>query len=106
MCRGCWEEYERPEIDTPAVREASRAIAEVYEFAETGGDLHIVLDDWNLEDHSLAFCREAIEEDSDFTFREREVERRCLSLLRALTEDERASALALYEGFWGSAVNR
>jgi hypothetical protein len=56
MCYECWEEEGKPQIDTPAVREAAAAVGAVYELNGVGGNLHIVLDDWNLEDGSVEFC--------------------------------------------------
>ena len=118
MCYGCWEEEGKPTIDTPAVRAAAAAVAEVYEHACTGGNLHIVLDDWNLEDSSLAFCdayiaRGGHPDDPDhspsYTRYKLEhpdspeqlaAERRCHDLLKALSVKERASALALNDRFW------
>jgi len=118
MCYGCWVEYAKPAIDTPAIREVVKVIEEVYSYSCVGGNLHIVLDDWNLEDHSLAFCKREIErgghpEDPNhspwYTKIKLEnpdspeqlaVERKCHDLLFALTEPERASALALYDGYW------
>lgn len=122
MCYGCWEEAEKPIIDTPAVRAAAASIAEVYEHACMGGNLHIVLDDWNLEDGSLDFCRGCIEgagvmpDDGNLAECHRRyndkkranpdppeqlaAERRCCELLTALSVEERASALALHDGFW------
>jgi hypothetical protein len=101
MCIGCWNEFGRPEIDSAAVREAAAAIAEVYEYSCVGGNLHITLDDWNLGDGNLDSCAQSIRENVHEAGPEQlEAESRCLALLRALTEDERASALALHEGFW------
>jgi hypothetical protein len=60
MCRGCWEEYGECVIDSPSIRAAAAAMDAVYEFHCAGGNLHIVLDDWNLEDESLEFCRKEI----------------------------------------------
>ena len=116
MCHGCWVEEGQPVVDTPTVRAAAKAIAEVYEHSCVGGNLHIVLDDWNLEDDSLAFCDGCIkrnglmdpehykrfpndrrEEDSP---EQLAAERRCHDLFAAMTVPERASALALYDGFW------
>ena len=118
MCHGCWVEEGKPAIDTPAIRAAAAAVAEVYEHSCVGGNLHIVLDDWNLEDGSLAFCDAQIArgghpddpEHSPWYTKEKlenpdspeqlAAERRCCDLFKALTVEERASALAFYDGFW------
>jgi hypothetical protein len=104
------------------VRAAAAAIAEVYEHSCVGGNLHIVLDDWNLEDGNLEFCDgcitgagqmplepDAHEAHQRYNREKRDnpdppeqlaAERRCHDLLKVLTEEERASALALNDGFW------
>jgi hypothetical protein len=102
MCIQCWNECGRPEIDSAAVREAAAAVAEVYRHSCVGGNLHIALDDWNIEDGNLDSCASSIRENVHEGDPEQlEAESRCLALLRALGEDGRASALALHEGFWG-----
>jgi len=53
MCLGCWEEEDRPFKVTDAVRTWAPKFREADEF----GPLHIVVSDWNLEDHNLEFCR-------------------------------------------------
>jgi hypothetical protein len=84
------------------VREAAAAIGTVYEFSCVGGNLHIALDAWNLGDGKLDFCAGSIRDNvHEADPHQLACESRCLALLRALTEDERASALALHEGFWG-----
>lgn len=118
MCYGCWEEYGKPVIDTPAVREAANSVAEVYAYACTGGNLHIVLDDWNLEDGSLQFCDGCIkrgghpEDPNDSPWHTKQTlehpdsaeqlaaERRCHDLFAALSVVERASVLALVDQYW------
>ncbi|SRR5581483_441698 len=122
MCYGCWEDYGKPIIDTEAVSAAAAAVADVYEYACTGGNLHIVLDDWNVEDSDLDFCNQCImgagvmplggsTVAAHLRYNEQKranpdppeqlaAERRCHDLFRALTEEERASALALHDGFW------
>jgi hypothetical protein len=101
MCSACWSEEGEPAINTPAVREAAAAVEAVYNHSCVGGNLHIVLDDWNIEDDSLEFCRVQIERGDHGTEEERATERRCHDLMRALSVPERASALALYSGYWG-----
>lgn len=52
MCLGCWEEEDRPFKMTDAVREWAPKFAE----ADHWGAMHIVVEDWNLEDHNIEFC--------------------------------------------------
>lgn len=118
MCYGCWQEYGSPIIDTPAIRAAALAVSEVYQFSAVGGNLHIVLDDWNIEDESLAFCAEQIankgwKDDRPLTAAmefmrhpwpdaedKLAAEQRCHDLLSALSIEHRAAALALQSEFW------
>jgi hypothetical protein len=53
MCMGCWEEEDRPWKATDTAREWAPKFAEANHY----GPLHIVVDDWNLEDCHLEFCR-------------------------------------------------
>jgi len=62
MCVQCWEqEYGSASIDSEATRAAAAAIDALYEAHDAGGSLHIVVDDWNLEDEHLAWCRALLE---------------------------------------------
>lgn len=98
MCQSCWEEYGSPRIDTPAVRAAVATINDLYALCPTGGRCHVVVDDWNLEDHDLAYCEQ--EKRTDETPDEESVARACLAALRPLSTEERASALALEADYW------
>ncbi len=124
MCYGCWEEAGKPMIDTPEIRHAAETVTALYEHPNccVGGNLHIVTDDWNLEDSNLAFCLYCIDhagqmelEDTAADFHKRyndkkrenpdppdqlAVERACHDALAALTELERHAALALEAGYW------
>lgn len=95
MCTDCWDEMGRPAIDTPKVREAARLVRELYQEHCTGGPLHIVVDDWNLEDGHVDYCGERCAPG---------IERRCYEALKAMNEDERASVLSLEDGWWISAA--
>jgi hypothetical protein len=97
MCEECWEKWGSPQIDNPQVRHAVAMIADLYREHLVGGHLHIVVDDWNLEDGYLAFCAQDAHDRSGGYDPE---EQACADALTACTEVERASALALGEGFW------
>jgi len=87
-------------IDTPAIRKAATLADQVYEFSYVGGDLHILLDDWNVEDNHLDFCATAIEENiHELSPENQEIERQCLAAFKELSEEERYSALAIREGY-------
>ena len=105
MCVQCWEEYGREVIDNPAVRAASKAADAVYEFSCVGGNLHVLLDDWNLDDSFFDggdddYARSIDENIHEAGRDQLAAERYCLGLFRALTEAERASALALRGLMW------
>ena len=100
MCYGCYEEYGKPATVSQETQSAAELIEKVYAASCTGGNLHIILDDWNIEDSHLIFCKTAIEENTHkLKPEELAAERACLSALRKLTVHERASALAIYNGF-------
>ena len=98
MCYGCWEEYGKPQIDNEKVREAVEWVREVYEYHSAGGGLHIILDDFNIEDEHIELCDKWIREHGAGPGEEE-----CLALFKTMTMDERASALALEDGYWGGS---
>jgi hypothetical protein len=89
MCDNCYTLYGRPLPDTEAHDAVPyiRAVADEDEFM---GALHIVLDDWNLEDEHLHMCQTNLETST---------ERACATVFARMTVAQRAAALALYEGF-------
>jgi hypothetical protein len=99
MCRGCWEDYGKASIVNDKTRALANAIDDVYECNGAGGNLHVVVDDFNIEDDTVESCRGDIESnrwgDSDEHIA---AERRCLNLLCEATVEERASALAIQYG--------
>ena len=91
MCRHCWEdEYGSPELDSGTIRRAVALIRKVYD-APNGGDLHGVVDDWNLGDDSISW-----HVDNPYLT---DVEDECARHLLLMTEEERASALARYDEY-------
>lgn len=101
MCKGCYIEMASPSIVNERTQDAAKLIARVYEFSCVGGNAHIVLDDWNLEDHHVDWClSDALTQNVHEAGADQlSAERACLVAMRALSMDERASALAIYEGF-------
>jgi len=72
-----------------------------------GGNLHIFLDDWNIDDGY--FAGEYYDGASTPEFmtgppHQLAVERACYDCLKRMTEQERASALAWYEGLITATV--
>ena len=84
MCSECWGQHGSPKIDSSSVRDAVAKIARVYNFYATGGGLHIVVDDFNIDDGSIDFC---------LARPLSTVERKCGETLRAMTVPERAAAI-------------
>lgn len=100
MCMSCWAERGSPEIINKSTVKAAQLIEGVYDHHGAGGSLHIVLDDWNLSDASLDYCETEISRNEGrVESRRTHAERKCLEALKKLTEPERASALAIYEGY-------
>lgn len=118
MCCGCWEDEGSPRIDNERVRGVQLLIEAVYDHNGVGGNLHIVLDDNNIEDGNLAFCLETIDRgghpedpnhspwytqsklDDPDSPEQLAAERACCVALQAMTYEERASAMGLWDGCW------
>jgi len=101
MCYGCYEDAGSPAIVNEKTKATAALVAKVYEFSCVGGNAHNVVDDWNLKDHNIRWCLdEALKENAHEADSEQlAAERACLEALLALTDDERASAMALHDGF-------
>lgn len=102
MCYNCWEEAGKPAIITSKTNAAAKLVAEVYEFDSVGGHCHIVLDDFNIEDKDVDSCLKKILNEPDrerYTTDQVDIQKRCMAAFLLLTEAERASALALFEGW-------
>ena len=98
MCYGCWEEEGSPAIVNDKTKAAAKLVEELYEYHCSGGYLHIVTDDYNLKQHNIDWCatnraEETMERPMD------DVERRCYQALVVMTDEERGSAIAIYEGW-------
>ncbi len=52
MCLDCWEEEGRPWMLTDAVRQWSPVFRDVDHY----GKLHVVVEDWNLDDDNIRAC--------------------------------------------------
>jgi hypothetical protein len=109
-----WVDLGRPDDWNPKVKRALELIRAIYVYAPTGGPLHVILDDWNIDD---GFIAHAIEDERDGyqnpmhwgcnpyedyeDYEEQELRasvRELLPLLGEMTVNERASALARH---WG-----
>jgi len=101
MCIGCWQEYGSPVLVNDNTIRAAVLIDRVYEIDMSGAYLHVVVDDWNLDDDSLSCSERHIAENdlNHYAPEQLQVQRECLTALKVLTEDERATAMAIHEGF-------
>jgi hypothetical protein len=101
MCQGCWDEVGRPTLWNSKVKRAVELIAAVYAAEPTGGPLHAVIDDWNIDDSDILVEEYVAGEGvgkcspgADAAIRE------LMPLLGEMTVAERASALARGEGYF------
>jgi hypothetical protein len=90
MCYGCYERYGCPTEKHENTDNAVELIRELYETHLTGGDLHIITDDWNLEDGHLDWCGDETKDPLCI---------KILSLLKPMTIKERATTMAIVDGF-------
>lgn len=83
--------------DRPAVPEVQVLIDAYYQFPEcgVGGDLHIVLDDRNWDDHSIQWC---IDHAGEYSDRSPECARLLGRILLRLTRTQRARLDSGYDG--------
>ena len=100
MCEGCYIEAGRP-TPTQEARALRPLIARVYEYSAVGGNAHVVLDDWNIEDNHIDWCLTTGIDTNIHQAGASDIaaERACLEAMKALSLDQRAAALAVYEGF-------
>lgn len=97
MCIECWKELGKPKMRTPQIERCAELVDELYQFNPVGGHLHIVTDDWNLEDHSVEFCRKYVEEQEPTE--QTHVEAQIIQLMQPMSEEERGAVLAISSGF-------
>jgi hypothetical protein len=108
MCVNCWIERGSPKIINEMTKALQPLIDDVYEHHGAGGGLHIILDDFNVEDGHVTFCQDWIEHErgngvwktDPVSPEQLKAERECLKLLKAMTVEERASAIAFHDGFF------
>ena len=98
MCFGCWNDMGRPAEFTADTMKAVAAVQRLYELNCVGGPAHIVTDDWNIEDEDIASCGtdEASGDDPPEVI---EAARVVLALFSPMTEAQRATVLAINDGF-------
>ena len=99
MCCGCWKEMGAHRIDNEKVRASQVLIDAVYEHSGAGGNLHIQLDDSNVDDEFFEDAEMKVW-DSDNYPEKLAAERACYARFRSMTFEERVSAIGLDEGCW------
>lgn len=100
MCIECWRSAGSPAIINDSTINAARLIGDIYDSDDTSGNCHVVLSDWNLSDDSIDWTiNEAIAENfCGCSSEQLAIERDCMNALRALSLNERFSAMAIAEG--------
>ena len=79
--------------------EIQKLIEALYEDHPTGGYLHIMLDDGNMDDGFLNFCEGEVNANKfNIPPEAIGIHRDCLAALRTMTEDERLEAYRLFHG--------
>lgn len=107
MCYSCWEGYGSPTSDNPQIRECAKLIDDLYNYPEggVGGNLHIITDDWNIDDEHIQFCQDQVDKnDYDIPYGQLATEKRILELMTPMLIDERASVLGRKWNFIKEAV--
>lgn len=96
MCETCWTNNGGHNIINERTIKAAELIQAIYDSEDggAGGYAHIVVDDWNLEDDSINFSINAINE-GDLAEETGRACLECLTYLKGLTWEERVSALAI-----------
>ena len=102
MCENCWSEYGAPALINERTRAAAAMIARVYEFNDVGGNLHSIVDDWNLDDDDFAEDEMPVYHDAGPE--QLEAERAAWGMLKGMSLPERPSALALPDRFLGAVA--
>ena len=108
MCECCWDEYGKPSIVNEKTEAALALVRQVYDAAGggAGGNLHIVLDDWNIENSSIEYCQQGHSNPNwngpPMRWELTEVEAHCATAFLDMTLKERASTLAKFDGMFGT----
>lgn len=98
MCYECYKSAGSPTIVNDKTKKAAELINRIYEQegCGAGGYAHIVVDDWNLDDSSIDFCINDINNGYSGISEEGKMAcYDCLIYLKQLSEDERYSAMAI-----------
>lgn len=100
MCQGCYLEYGQPSLDSKEINHAAQLIRIIYQESGTGGPLHSILDDWNIENEHMEIHENLLtERERNYSDRLAQTSRDLLEIFKKMTVPERASSLARAEGF-------
>ena len=106
MSKTDWRNLGSPKIDNHNTRKLAQALKDLYREEPSGGKLKPIVEDWNLEDKYLNDCqnelRRSFEDMDDGTAR---VQQRCLDALFLCSYLQRASGIALANGYWTNYKN-
>lgn len=103
MCCNCWEKYGSDKIVNSKVIHLLNAIELVYNYGMAGDNLHIVIDDSNIENEHIIFCLDYIIKCENET--QKQVELDCFKWLLMCNLAERNSALGIRNGCFFVCVN-
>ena len=100
MCFNCYKELNKPAIINATTVYTAFLIEHLYDSpgGGAGGNLHIVTDDWNIDDEHLDFCSDLIKE-CETQERRITIEKMIIKNMREMSIEERASALAIYNNY-------
>lgn len=99
MCIQCHKKYGSPKILNDKIKQCAKFISDLYDYHCCGGHLHIVVDDWNLEDNFLDSCKKDIDKNEyNYCKEQLHIENLIYTLMKNMTIDERASMMA-YSGY-------
>ena len=102
MCWACWETYGKPIVLNERTRAAFAQLQQLEEIPAEYDGLHIVVDDWNIEDvHIVSSLEKDVKHSPNGRANSPErqaAEQTFLETFLTLTIDERCTVLALDEG--------
>jgi hypothetical protein len=99
MCETCWANRGGHAIVSETTIKAAELIQAIYDTEDggAGGHAHIVVDDWGVDDSDIDFCLNNM--NSDLCEETNAACLQCLSFMKELSFEERASAMAIQRGY-------
>ena len=96
MCYSCYLTYGKPKIINKAVEEAVRLIINFDDKYSIVGDIHAILDDWNIEDRHIDSAMLRINNKINLD-QQSKAEKKLINIFKKLSLVERATVLAANE---------